>query len=1193
MTQTTLLKSTTLSLLLSLCTFQANAQKDTEFWFVAPEIARNSASNFDRPVAFRFSTYGAPAVVNVSQPANPAFPVQTITIAANTSGILMFPPFFDMVENVPANTVLNKGFLIQSTTPITAYYELIGGVPNNPELFSLKGKNALGTLFYTPFQNVTDNSAAYTPLPHAAFDIVATENNTTVTITPTRAIVGHAANIPFNITLNRGQTYSGEAGSQLAAQHPTGSKIVSNKPIAVTLKDDLLEGGPLFGGFCRDVMADQLVPVEKLGTRYVVHKGFLNGNEFAFVVATQNGTQVKLDGFVAGNINTGQMLNLSITAGAHFIESSAPIYVLQMTGMNCEVAGEIIPAIDCSGSNAVRFVRSTSESFQLFLTTRAGFEDGFSLNGNPNLIFPGAFQVVPGSGGEFVSAVIEFPDSSVPTGLSSVVSNNQGLFQTGFLNGGVSTGCRFGFFSDFGNKVILENSFALCPNDTILIEGQNYTAPASVSFNHPGVNGECDTVLVYELVLKNQVIVNQNVSLCPGETVSLGGQNYTAPATVNLVLTGVGEACDTLATYNLILKPQSTISQNISLCPGETVSLGGQNYTAPATVNLVLAGVGETCDTLATYNLILKPQSIINQNISLCPGETVSLGGQNYTAPATVNLVLARVGEACDTLATYNLILKPQVSLNQNISLCPGETVSLGGQNYTAPATVNLVLAGVGEACDTLATYNLILKPQSTINQNISLCPGETVSLGGQNYTAPATVNLVLAGVGEACDTLATYNLILKPQSTISQNISLCPGETVSLGGQNYTAPATVNLVLAGVGEACDTLATYNLVLLSQPTLNQNIEFCPGETITLGNTAYTQPGTVVLQLPANTGCDTVATYNLSFLTPAPSNVSIVCPANVAVNTLAGTGSVVVNYSNPIAASDCPCPGLDLSLTAGLASGSFFPTGNTQVCWQATDSCGQAASCCFNIAVQEDDPCDIKVIGCMKYELLNITADAGKNRTYRIRVTNNCANKMIYTAIQIPDGMTAINPAENSTYTAPGSGNEYLVRNPNFSPFYSVRFKSINDSISGGQSEIFRYKIPAQADPTFIHILSRLAPQVYFEAHLNTFYCQIGTTPPGGRPSEERELPLSLTPEIVLFPNPSSGILYADLSAWENQFLQFRIIGSQGQLVLQESTLAIAGPQRIELPEALSSGLYFFELLTPGGEKHTARFALIR
>ena len=571
----------------------------------------------------------------------------------------------------------------------------------------------------------------------------------------------------------------------------------------------------------------------------------------------------------------------------------------------------------------------------------------------------------------------------------------------------------------------------------------------------------------------------------------------------------------------------------------------------------------------------------------------MSLGGQNYTAPATVNLVLAGSGDACDTLATYNLVLKTQATFNQNISLCPGETVSLGGQIYTAPATVNLVLAGSAEACDTLATYNLILKPQATFNQNIALCPGETVSLGGQIYTAPATVNLVLAGSGEACDTLATYNLNLKPQVSVNQNISLCPGETVSLGGQIYTAPATVNLVLAGSGEACDTLATYNLVLLSQPTLTQNIEFCPGETITLGNTAYSQPGTVVLQLPANTGCDTVATYTLSFLTPAPSNVSMVCPANVIVNTVSGTGAVAVNYANPNAASDCPCPGLDLSLTAGLASGSLFPVGNTSVCWQATDSCGQAASCCFNIAVQEEDPCDTKVIGCMKYELLNITADAGKNRTYRIRVTNNCANKMIYTAIQIPDGLTAINPAENSIYTAPGSGNEYLVRNPNYSPFYSVRFKSTSDSISGGQSEIFRYKIPAQADPTFIHILSRLAPQLYFEAHLNTFYCPIGTTPAGGRPSEDRELPLNISPEIMLFPNPSSGILYADLSDWEDQFLQLRIMDSHGQLVLQQNAMAVFGAQSIELPESLSSGLYFFELLTPGGEKYTARFALIR
>ncbi|MFN0173938.1 MAG: T9SS type A sorting domain-containing protein [Saprospiraceae bacterium] len=1191
MTQTTLLKTAFFSLLFFTLIFQAQAQKDTEFWFVAPEISQNNAANFDRPVAFRFSTYGVPAIVTVSQPANPAFPVQTLNIAANTSGALMFPPLFAEVENLPPNTILNKGFLIQSTSPITAYYEVIGTVENNPELFSLKGKNALGTTFYTPFQNITRNSTDYTPLPYASFDIVATEDNTTVTITPTRNIIGHAANVPFNIILNRGQTYAARASSQLADQHPTGSKVVSDKPIAVTIKDDLLEGGLLFGGACRDVMGDQIVPVEKLGTRHVVHKGLLEGDEFAFVLATANATQVTFDGSVAGTINVGEMLNLSITAGAHYIESSAPIYVLQMTGNKCEVAGEIMPALDCSGSSSVRFVRSTDELFYLFLTTRSGVEDGFSLNGNPNLILPSAFQIVPGSNGEFVAAIIPFQTSQVPEGQSSVVSNSQGLFQMGFLNGGSNTGCRFGFFSDFGIQIRTDSSIALCPGETVEIGGNSYSAPASIALTLVAVNG-CDSVASFELGLRDEVEVSQTIALCPGEATTIGGQNYTAPATVNLVLPGLGDDCDTLATYELILKNQESLSQTIALCPGETTTIGGQNYTAPGSVNLTLPGSSGNCDTLATYELILKNQESLNQIIALCPGETIALGGQNYTAPATVNLALPGLGDDCDTLATYNLILKPQVSINESIALCPGETVTLSGQNYTAPATVSLTLPGLGDACDTLATYNLTLKPLVTLSEFIALCPGETVSINGQNYFAPALIDLIYVGSGDACDTLAAYHLTLKTQVSINESIALCPGETVSIGGQNYTAPATVNLTLPGSNDDCDTLATYELILLTQPTLSQTIEFCPGETVMLGGVDYTQPTTVTLTLPAAQGCDTIATYSLVPLTPAPSNLSIFCPNNVSVVTSSGTGPFVVNYSSPTAASDCACPGLELSLTAGLPSGSLFPVATTQVCWETADSCGQTSSCCFLVTVSEESPCDIKNVGCMKYELLTITADAGQNRTYKVRVTNNCPNPMSYTAIQIPDGITAISPTTNSVYTDAISGREYLVRNPNFSPMYSVRFKSINDSISGGQSDIFRYKLPAQADPTFINIRSRLEPQVFYEAHLNTFYCPIGITPLGERPSEEREIAPIVSAEIRVYPNPTSGALYADLSAWSGQDLQLRVIDSRGQMVLLRSVLAITESISLGLPESLPNGLYFLEIITPKGGRQVARFVRI-
>ncbi len=266
----------------------AYTQSDTEFWFVAPEVSKGASFfSYDHPVLFRFSTYALPATVTVSQPANPTFPLQTIFIPAGSGGEVQIPlSLLNAVENRPPNQVLNKGFLIQSTNPITAYYEVLGVPSDNPEIFALKGKNALGTDFFIPFQNILTNSNDYSPSPHAAFDIVATTNNTLVTITPAKPIVGHAANVPFNITLQRGQSYSAEASGQSGPAHPAGSRVVSNKPIAITVKDDLLDGSPIFGGFCDDLVGDQIVPIDKIGTQYVVQKGFLNGNERAFVLAT-------------------------------------------------------------------------------------------------------------------------------------------------------------------------------------------------------------------------------------------------------------------------------------------------------------------------------------------------------------------------------------------------------------------------------------------------------------------------------------------------------------------------------------------------------------------------------------------------------------------------------------------------------------------------------------------------------------------------------------------------------------------------------------------------------------------------------------------------------------------------------------------------------------------------------------------
>ncbi len=368
----------------------------------------------------------------------------------------------------------------------------------------------------------------------------------------------------------------------------------------------------------------------------------------------------------------------------------------------------------------------------------------------------------------------------------------------------------------------------------------------------------------------------------------------------------------------------------------------------------------------------------------------------------------------------------------------------------------------------------------------------------------------------------------------------------------------------------------------------------------------------------NPACTATVTVNppMPCSTPLPpdtTTLSLICPSDITVNTAQGRSDTLIVFSNPTATTTCPGGMVTLTQTLGPASGDTFPVGVTDVCFLATDTCGNTATCCFKVTVVQSPstptPCNTQTIGCIKYELLDITLDANKNRTYRIRVTNNCTNKLIYTAFQLPNGITAIAPPNNSVYTAP-SGREYLVRNPNFSPFYSIRFKSVVDSISSGQSDIFQYTLPPQSNPAYIHVIVRVSPKIFYEAYLSTLGCvQTSMTSTGpskpktnfdgdilNRESGASDWTLQKntaeTP-LRIYPNPSAGFVFADLSAWEGQMVKVSLLNSHGRLVEVISTEASTAPFELDAPAILPNGLYFIEVITAQGERQVQRFVIQR
>ncbi len=460
-------------LFLLLLLFNSNfsvAQIDTSFWFAAPWVTPDHAAR--HPIKFHISTFAAPTTtVRLRQPAAIA-PNQydtTIVIPANSNFDYTFwrdaavsttNRAYDSLEVRPADVVVPYGLYVSSSSNISIVYDVVT-TGNNPETFSLKGQNGLGTEFVCPAQtrwfNQFRGNLANTPpgveQPKQQINIVASRPNTVVWIRPNCNIVGHVANVTYSVLLaNAGDAYTMEnvvQNTNVPGNNLSGSVITSNNPIAVTVADDSVITP---GGGCNDLIGDQIVPVDIVGTNYIVNKGsmFVASIEGIYVVGTENFTQITITDAVVTTtlINKGETFYYNITQPLTYVQATKNVYLWQASGIGCEAGAAILPPLNCAGSNLVAFSRNTNQNFNLNILCENGAQNTFTINGSTTLIPGSAFTVVPGTAGQYVGAQIPFNTTQIPIG-SYTVGNSAGVFALGVFDGGPGTGGLFHYMSSF------------------------------------------------------------------------------------------------------------------------------------------------------------------------------------------------------------------------------------------------------------------------------------------------------------------------------------------------------------------------------------------------------------------------------------------------------------------------------------------------------------------------------------------------------------------------------------------------------------------------------------------------------------------------------------------------------------------------------------------------------------------------
>jgi hypothetical protein len=590
----------------------------------------NNNITMDRPIVLNITSYNQSATVTISQPAGGGIPNQVINIAANSTHSVDLTTWIDNIECKPANSILNYGLKISSTSNISVYYE-VNANGLNPDLFVLKGKNTLGNDFWISSQYFLDNSTG----TFSSFNILATEDNTLVTITPSKNIVGHAANSTFNILLNKGQTYAAIASSELAAQHLQGSHVTSNKPIAITLSDDELAGVP-YGG-CADLGGDQTVPTNIIGMEYIAIKGGLNSPfDKLYILATQNGTTVNQDGIFLTTLNAGQSYQASILNPSTYIQCSQPVYVYQLSGIGCEAGTAVLPKINCTGSSSITFTRTSNEFLYITILVKNGGQGNFLLNNTAGIIISSQFSPVPGTANQWYAAKVLLNN---PVGSVIKLTNTTHLFHLGVLQGGTISGTGYGFFSDFG--IVTAKAFTTTPN---ICSGASINLFAdtviSATYNWSGPNGFTS---------------NQQNPIIP---------NTTLANTGSYILTVSVPSCGNyLDSVNINVKPKSFSSITQTICQGQAY-LG---YSTSGIYHDTLIAVNG-CDSMRTLNLTVLPILASTINKSICQGESYA----GYTSTGIyVDTLISLNG--CDSIRTLSLTVKANSSSDIVTSICEGE----------------------------------------------------------------------------------------------------------------------------------------------------------------------------------------------------------------------------------------------------------------------------------------------------------------------------------------------------------------------------------------------------------------------------------------------------------------------------------------------------------------------------------------
>ncbi len=276
----------------------------------------------------------------------------------------------------------------------------------------------------------------------------------------------------------------------------------------------------------------------------------------------------------------------------------------------------------------------------------------------------------------------------------------------------------------------------------------------------------------------------------------------------------------------------------------------------------------------------------------------------------------------------------------------------------TCPADFTFTIPGDG--CSTTIAY-----ADPVLSDN---CPGTTFSV----LSGPASGTFVTAGV---------YTIELQAVDAAG-NTANCSFVATIAETSDPVFDCPDDLFFPPDAGTCEATVVFNAPLA--------LDSCSSVTVaqTGGPTSgdVFPAGATTVEFTATDAFGNAAVCSFDIIVQPDTAPEINCPEDLVVQTDAGVCEAVVNYDPPTTNDSCGIA--TVTMTAGLASGSTFPEGETTVTYEITNLAGNSATCSFTVTVVDDEAPEIV---CQSEITINIPdGDCEAPVTYTVPTgSDNC------------------------------------------------------------------------------------------------------------------------------------------------------------------------------------------------------------